>query len=299
MMLIARRGRDDVRVMLRYPESERRSLGSLEDMRIRTADGTEVPFSSVAIAEVGRGYSTIRRRDRERVINVTADVNRKVITPEALLAHIQKRMPALLLHHPGIGFSLEGEQRAHTEAAAGLFRGLVLALLLIYALLAIPLKSYSQPLIIMCVIPFSTVGAVLGHLIMGWDVVFFSVLGMVALAGVVVNASLVLVHFVNRTRDAGVPFLEAVSGAGVARFRPIVLTAVTTYVGLVPLMFEADPQATMLIPMAISLGYGVLFASVFTLYLVPSLYVILEDIRSRLASQAANTSPTKATAPGS
>lgn len=273
------RGRDDVRVMLRYPDSERRSLANLEDMRIRTADGTEVPFASVAIAEVGRGYSTIRRRDHERVINVTADVARGTITPEALLADVEKRMPALLLEHPGIDFSLEGEQQAHTEAAEGLFRGLVIALLLIYALLAIPLRSYSQPLIIMSVIPFGTVGAVLGHLVMGWDVVFFSVLGMVALAGVVVNASLVLVHFINRRREDGVPFLEAVSTAGVARFRPIALTSVTTYAGLMPLMFEANPQATMMIPMAISLGYGVLVASVFTLFLVPSLYVVLEDAR--------------------
>jgi len=276
------RGRDDVRVMLRYPDSERHSLANLEDMRIRTADGTEVPFASVAVAEVGRGYSTIRRRDHERVINVTADVARGTITPEALLADVEKRMPALLLAHPGIDFSLEGEQQAHTEAAEGLFRGLILALLLIYALLAIPLKSYSQPLIIMSVIPFGTVGAVLGHLLMGWDVVFFSILGMVALAGVVVNASLVLVHFVNRRREDGLPFLEAVSSAGVARFRPIALTSVTTYAGLVPLMFEANPQATMMIPMAISLGYGVLVASVFTLFLVPSLYVVLEDARTLL-----------------
>jgi multidrug efflux pump subunit AcrB len=284
------RGRDDVRVMLRYPEEERRSLGNLEHMRIRTADGTEVPFSSVAVAEVGRGYSTIRRRDRERVINVTADVDRAVITPEAMLGHVERRMPALLLHHPGIHFSLEGEQREHAEAADGLFRGLILAMLLIYALLAIPLRSYSQPLIIMSVIPFGTVGAILGHLLMGWDVVFFSVLGMVALAGVVVNASLVMVHFVNRHRELGAPFLDAVSGAGVARFRPIVLTAATTYVGLVPLMFEANPQATMLIPMAISLGYGVLFASVFTLYLVPSLYVVLEDVRKLVTGRSAPAS---------
>ena len=278
------RGRDDVRVMLRYPENERRSLGNLESMRIRTADGTEVPFASVARAEPGRGYSTIRRRDRERVINVTADVARGVVTPEALLANVQRRLPALLLDHPGVRFSLEGEQREHSEAAAGLFRGLGLAMLLIYALLAIPLKSYSQPLIIMAVIPFGTVGAVLGHLIMGWDVVFFSVLGMVALAGVVVNASLVMVHFINRAREGGASFLDAVSGAGVARFRPIFLTSITTYVGLVPLMFEANPQATMLIPMAISLGYGVLVSSAFTLYLVPSLYVILEDIRKLRSS---------------
>jgi multidrug efflux pump subunit AcrB len=272
------RGRDDVRVMLRYPKSERRSLGYLEEMRIRTTDGAEVPFASVAKAEIGRGYSTIRRSDRERVVEVTADVDRAVITPEALIARVQRQLPALLANHPGVNSSLAGEQREHGKALQGLLRGGILAALLIYALLAIPLHSYVQPLIIMAVIPFGTAGAIVGHLIMGWDVVFFSVLGMVALAGVVVNASLVMVHFVNLRRAQGVPFLEAVSTAGVARFRPIALTAATTFVGLVPLMFEANPQATMMIPMAISLGYGVVFAGAFTLVLVPCLYVILDDV---------------------
>ena len=272
------RGRDDVRVMLRYPLDERSSLGFLEEMRIRAADGTEVPFASVARAEMGRGYATIRRRDRQRVLNVTAEVDRSVVTPESVLAKVKAQLPAIIGRYPGVNFSLEGEQRAHGDAMAGLVKGFALALLLIYALLAIPLKSYLQPLVIMSVIPFGTVGAVLGHLIMGWDIVFFSVLGMVALAGVVVNASLVLVHYVNRRRDTGLEFLDAVHQAGVARFRPIVLTSVTTYVGLMPLMVESNLQARMLIPMAISLGYGVMFSSVITLFLVPCLYVILEDV---------------------
>ena len=274
------RGRDDVAVMLRYPEPERTSLGFLRDMRIRTPEGTEVPFASVAKAELGRGYASIRRRDRQRVVNVTAAVDRRLTTPESVLAAMERALPEILRPYPGVSYSLEGAEQEHADAVSGLYRGFGLALLIIYALLAIPLRSYSQPLIIMSVIPFGTVGAIIGHAIMGWDVVFFSVLGMVALAGVVVNSSLVLVHFVNRRRAEGLPLLQAVSEAGVSRFRPIVLTSVTTFVGLIPLMFEANPHATMLIPMAISLGYGVLFASAITLFLVPALYVVLHDVTS-------------------
>jgi len=274
------RGRDDVRVMLRYPESERGSLSFLEEMRIRAADGTEVPFAAVADAELGRGFATINRTDRMRVVNVTAEVDRAVTTPERVLARVAADMPTILARYPGIEYSLEGEQREQQVAADGLIRGTVLALLIIYALLAVPLGSYLQPLIIMSVIPFGTVGALLGHWIMGWDLVFFSMLGIVALAGVVVNASLVLVHFVNRERDTGAGLVEAVSRAGVARFRPIFLTSTTTFLGLVPLMFDNNIQARTMVPVAISLAYGVLFASVVTLFLVPSLYLTLEDLRA-------------------
>ncbi|MFP8877816.1 MAG: efflux RND transporter permease subunit, partial [Myxococcota bacterium] len=279
------RGRDDVRVMLRYPESERRSLGFLEEMRIRAADGTEVPFSAVAEAELGRGFATIHRTDRKRVVSVTAEVDRAVTTPERVLARVEEDLPAILARYPGVQYSLEGEQREQKIAAEGLVRGTVLALMIIYALLAVPLGSYVQPLIIMSVIPFGTVGALLGHWIMNWDLVFFSMLGIVALAGVVVNASLVLVHFVNRERDSGASIEEAVFSAGIARFRPIFLTSATTFLGLVPLMFEGNIQARMMVPMAISLAYGVLFSSVVTLFLVPSLYLILEDLRSALSQR--------------
>jgi len=288
------RGRDDVRVMLRYPDSERRSLGNLEEMRIRTSGGIEVPFSNVAGADLGRGYSTIRRSDRMRAVNVSAHVDRTVTTPESVLADLQRRLPTILEGFGGVSFSLEGEQRMHSEAAGGLVRGAVLGLLLIYALLAIPLRSYTQPLIIMSVIPFGAVGAVMGHLLMGWDVVFFSVLGIVALSGVVVNASLVLVHYVNARRAEGTPYIEAVSRAGVARFRPIVLTSATTFAGLVPLMFVGSLQTRMLVPMAISLAFGVLFAAIVTLFLVPCLYVILEDLghaRHRRSHRAAGEEP--------
>jgi len=272
------RGRDDVRVMVRYTEQERHSLGSLEDMRIRTREGVEVPFAAVADVSIGRGYATIRRTDRQRVVTVTADVDRGVTTPEAVLRDVQANLPVILADHPGVEWRLGGEQRERGDAMIGLRRGAVLALLLIYTLLAIPLKSYSQPLVIMSVIPFGAVGAVLGHLMMGWDLVFFSVLGIVALSGVVVNSSLVLVHMINRRRAEGHSLHDAVLKGGIQRFRPIVLTTATTYLGLLPLMFEAAVPAKPLVPMAISLGYGVLYASVMTLFLVPCGYIIMEDL---------------------
>jgi len=276
------RGRHDVRVMLRYPEDDRKSLVALESMRIRTRDGIEVPFAAVAEVELGRGFASIRRSDRMRVVSVTGEIDRTVTTPEAVLGRVQKQLPHLLEPFPGMTYRLEGEQREQAKAAGGLLKGVALAMLLIFGLLAIPLNSYSQPLIIMSVIPFGTVGALLGHYIMGWDVVFFSVLGIVALSGVVVNASLVLVHFVNRAREEGLDVRAAVLKAGTERFRPIFLTSATTFLGLVPLMFEASVEARPLIPMAISLAYGVLFAAVVTLLLVPSLYLVLEDLRSLL-----------------
>ena len=273
------RGRDDVRVMVRYPERERASLGDLEDMRIRTADGTEVPFASVARLELGRGYATIRRTDREQVVNVTADVDRAISTPEEVMGALQRvSLPRVLADHPGVSFGLEGEQEERIKAMGGLARGFGLALLVIYALLAVPLRSYVQPLIIMSVIPFGAVGAIVGHLIMGLNLVFFSILGIVALSGVVVNASLVLVHYLNRKRSEGVSAQEAASIAGMARFRPIVLTSFTTFMGLVPLMFLGGTAAFFMIPMAISLAFGVLFATVITLVLVPCAYLILEDL---------------------
>ena len=271
------RGKDDVRVMVRYPEEGRRSLGALEEMRIRTSDGTEVPFAAVADARLGRGFASIRRSDRRRVVNVRGEIDRSVSTPESVLADLEKDLPGLLSAYPGVEYEFDGEQREQRKAGSGLVQGFALALLLIYCLLAIPLKSYAQPLIIMIVIPFGAVGAILGHLIMGWDIVFFSVLGIVALSGVVVNASLVLVHSVNFRRAQGAEFIDAVLEAGIVRFRPIVLTSLTTFLGLVPLMFEPSVPARPLVPMAIALGYGVLFASTVTLFLVPSAYVILDD----------------------
>jgi multidrug efflux pump subunit AcrB len=273
------RGQDEVRVMVRYPESGRSSIGNLEDMYIRTPDGSEVPFLSVAGFEIGRGYSSIRRVDGRRVVNVIADIDRGTVSPEEVHAAIQQQiLPSLRDKYRGIEIGLSGEQEERMKAMTGLAYAAVLALVIIYALLAVPLRSYVQPLVIMSVIPFGAVGAIVGHWIMGQLLVFFSMLGIVALSGVVVNSSLVLVDYINRQRRDGVDMLEATLNAGVVRFRPILLTSVTTFVGLIPLMATASPATAFVIPMAVSLAYGILFATFITLFLVPSLYAIAEDV---------------------
>ena len=273
------RGQDDVRVMVRFPESERSSIGNLEDMYIRTPQGTEVPFYSVARFELGRGYSTIRRVDGRRIINVTAEVDRSRVSPEEIGSGITADvLPKLRAKYPTLSIGMSGEQEERTKAFGGLGRAAVLSLIVIYTLLAIPLRSYLQPLVIMSVIPFGAVGAIVGHWIMGYQLMFFSALGIIALSGVVVNASLVLVDYINRRRREGMPLDEAVLSAGVVRFRPILLTSVTTFMGLVPLMSSATPATRFFIPMAISLAFGVLFATFITLILVPALYKVAEDL---------------------
>lgn len=274
------RGTEDVRVMIRYPETERRSLGNLEDMRIRTSDGTEVPFAAAAEFTLGQGYSTITRINRQRVVTVRADVNRSMTTPEAVLNSLAaEALPRIVAGYRGVTYSLTGEQEERAESFGGMARLFPVALLIMYALLAIPLRSYLQPLIIMSGIPFGAVGAIVGHLMMGWSLTLPSILGMIALSGVVVNSSLVLVDYINRQRRTGVPVLNAVRRAGIVRFRPIMLTSITTFAGLTPLMLIDNPATAFIIPMAISLGWGVLFATVITLFLVPSLVLILEDLR--------------------
>ncbi len=273
------RGQDDVRVMVRFPEAERKSIGNLEDMYIRTPDGKEVPFYSVAKFELGRGYSTIRRTDRRRVVNVTADVDRSRIRPEEVLSSIDGTvLPELAKKFPGIRIGKAGEQEERNESVLALLQGALLSLVMIYALLAVPLRSYVQPLVIMSVIPFGAVGAIFGHWLMGVQLMFFSALGMVALSGVVVNASLVLVDYVNRRRRAGMSVDEALVTSCGVRFRAIILTSVTTFVGLIPLMSNQTPNTMPFIPMAISLAYGVLFATFITLFYVPVLYRIVDDL---------------------
>ena len=274
------RGRDDVRVMVRYPRDQRRSLIDLENMRIRTPGGGEVPFYAVAHVEHGRGYATIKRADRQRVINVTADIDRTRANANEILADLRRSfLPELLADYPGLSYDLEGQQREQKKTLNALARNGIFALVLIYALLAVPLRSYGQPLIIMAVIPFGLVGAIGGHLIMFMNLSMMSVFGVVALSGVVVNSSLVLVHYVNQRRSEGLPLTVAVRDAGAARFRPIILTSLTTFAGLTPLLLEGSVSAQFLIPMATSLAFGVVFASSISLFLVPSLYLILEDVK--------------------
>ena len=273
------RGAEDIRVMVRYPEAERRSLGDLEDMRIRAADGTEIPFAAVAEIELGRGYSTITRVDRQRVVTVRADVDRDVVTPEAVLRSLEADgLPRILSGYRGIGYSLFGELEQQNESFTGLINLIPLALLMIYALLAIPLRSYVQPLVIMSIIPFGVVGAVIGHLVMGWTIMITSIFGLISMAGVVVNSSLVLVDYVNRQRRLGVDVRDAVHNASIVRFRPILITSSTTFAGLMPLMLNNNPATAFFVPMSISLGWGVLSATGITLFLVPCLYMIVEDL---------------------
>lgn len=277
------RGRDEVKVMVRYPKAERESAGDLESIRIRLADGTEVPLARVATFEHGRGYSVIQRADRKRSIRVTADIdkgNPDANANEVVATLTSETLDELPKRFPGTTWAFQGEQRDQRKAMEELqFYGL-LALLGIYILLAIPLRSYTQPLIVMAVIPFGIIGAVAGHLLLGLELSIMSMCGIVALAGMVVNDSLVLVDYVNRMRAKGESLHEAALQAGRKRFRAVFLTTATTVAGLAPMVFETDIQGKFLIPMAVSLAGGIAFATVITLFLVPCVYLIMEDLRN-------------------
>lgn len=275
------RGDDDVRVIVRYPENERKSIASLENMRIRpnNTEQIEIPFSSVAEAELGRSFSSIVRIDRNRAINVTSDADKEKANLEAIKSDLVEQLDSIVARYPGMAYTLEGEAREQQEQMASLRIGGAIVFFAIYAMLAIPFKSYFQPLIVMSVIPFGLVGAVIGHIIMGYSLSMMSLFGMLALSGVVVNDSLVMVDYINKRRREGFTLREAVFTAGVRRFRAIILTSVTTFAGLVPMMFEKSTQAQFVIPMGISLGWGIIFATAVTLIMVPINYLFLEDLK--------------------
>lgn len=275
------RGKEEIKVMIRYPLEDRRTIGQLEQMRIRTNTGVEVPFSSVADIEIGEGLASIIRVDGQRSVTISADVNKDKIEPGKVSQDIQKNfIPELLARYPSVSSKLDGEAKQQADAQLGLLKGTFLSLFAIYALIAIPLRSYSQPLIIMSVIPFGVIGAIFGHFVMDLSLGLLSMFGIVALIGVVVNDSLVLVDFVNNARAAGVRVRDAAIDAGCARFRAIILTSLTTFFGLVPIMSETSLQAQILIPMAASIAFGILFSTVITLFLIPVLYVIGTDIKN-------------------
>lgn len=269
------RGRDELKVMVRYPAGQRRSVADLENMRIRTASGAEVPFEEVADVEFGRAFSTIHRQNRERVVTVSADLDPMQVQPGEVRTELAEEfIPELLSRYPGVEYRLEGASLEEQEFFYRLTVASIASMFLIYMLIAIPLKSYQQPLIIMSVIPFGLIGAAVGHLVLGMAISMFSLFGIIALAGVVVNDSIILVDFVNKARAEGMRAREAVVQAGVQRFRAIVLTSLTTAMGLVPIMLERSLQAQFVIPMAVSLAFGIVFATVITLFLVPSLYLM-------------------------
>jgi multidrug efflux pump subunit AcrB len=273
------RGRDDVRVMLRFPLSERKSIAKLNDMLINTPTGGKVPLSHVAILKPGKSPSAIKRIDRYRTVNVTADIDKNTTNMTILNADLNQFLTELMGKYPGVSYTLEGEAREQADSFNSLAWGLVFVFFIIYCLLAIPFKSYLQPIIVMSVIPFGAIGAIIGHWIMGMDLTIMSLLGLMALIGVVVNDSLVLVDFINAKVRAGDKVFDAVLIAAQSRFRPVMLTSLTTFIGLMPLLFEKATQAQFLIPMAVSLGFGIIFATFITLILVPVNYLLVEDVK--------------------
>lgn len=270
------RGRDDIRVMIRLPLDERSAIADLEDILISTPLGGNVPLSHVAKLIPDQSPATIKRIDLYRTVNVTADVEKSNTNMTVLQADLKAYLDELITHSPGVSHSLEGEAKEQRESFGSLGWALVFVFFIIYVLLAIPFKSYVQPLIVMSVIPFGMIGAIMGHWIMGMELTIMSLLGMLALVGVVVNDSLVLVDFINKKREQTNDLLEAVLIAGAARFRPVMLTSLTTFIGLMPLLFEKSTQAQFLIPMAVSLGFGILFATFITLLLIPVNYMLVE-----------------------
>jgi len=274
------RGSDEVNIKLRLPFDERRYQRDLEDLIILAPGGERLPLRQVAELKYGQSYSSIRRVDSRRIISVRALVDSGISNTGQVKRSLEEELlPQLIAKYPQLQYTFEGSHRAQTNTMAGIRQGGIVALVLIFSLLALQFRSYLQPFIIMAAIPFGFVGAVLGHLILGYNLSIISVLGLVALTGIVVNDSLILVDFINRGRNRGDATIKAVLESGVRRFRPIVLTTLTTFFGLLPMLFEQSLQARFLIPMAISLAFGVLFSTFVILILTPVLYVILEDIK--------------------
>ena len=276
------RGDQEVKVMVRYPRSERRSIGNLENMWVRTPDGRELPFAAVANYQLDRGYDSIQRVNGVRAITITAETDTLVVEPAQVIRQVNTTfMPQLQAKYTGITAGVTGSVREEMMAFDQILIGFAISLFGIYALMAIPLKSYIQPLIIMGVIPFGIVGAVIGHLVFDISLSSISMLGMIALSGVVVNDSLIMVDFVNKAVAKGATPSQAAIQSGAARFRAIMLTSLTTFFGLIPIVLETSFHAQMVIPMAVSMAFGILFATLITLILIPTLYVIADDVGSR------------------
>ncbi|MEL0006198.1 MAG: efflux RND transporter permease subunit [Luminiphilus sp.] len=273
------RGREDVKVMVRYPEAERLAIANLNDMYIRTPSGAEVPFEAVAAYRVEAGYQKLERLDRLRTLEVEADVEENGPAPRAIVESVfQDYLPKWQQQYPDLFVNLDGELQEEIEFREATVRLMTLAMMVIYALMAVAFRSYWQPVLILTAVPFGLMGAIFGHMLLGWQVSMFSIMGVTACAGVVVNDNLVLIDRINRLREEGLEVLQALLQAGEDRFRPIILTSLTTFVGLLPIMSETSVQAQFLIPMVTSLAFGVLFATGVTLVLVPALYLIAEDV---------------------
>ncbi|MDT8302347.1 MAG: efflux RND transporter permease subunit, partial [Sedimentisphaerales bacterium] len=286
------REREELRVMVRLPESDRRSLSGLEGLLIKAANGAEIPLNQAADIIEATAPVRIDRVDGGRVLNVTANVLQNMTNENKVLSALErKEIPDLLKRFPGLRYSFEGTQREQREATKNLSIGLTASLFAIFAIMASFLRSYVQSIIVLLTVPWGLAGAVLGHILLGFDLSIFSVLGMIALCGMVVNGGFVLAMTRNRYLARGIPVKEASIRAAERRFRPIFLTAITTFLGLGPMIFETNEQALFLVPMAISLGVGTLASTLVVLILVPVSFVILEELES-LKSQEVHSAKT-------
>ncbi len=273
------RGRHEVRLMVRYPKEDRHTLAGFNDIRVRTGDGIERPLTELADIEVVRGYSKINRIDQSRAVTITADVDETVGSAHRIVAALRDPklpdgLPEILADYPGIRVRWEGQQEQEEESMSSMFAGFAVAMLAMYVLLSIEFKSYIQPILVLLIIPFGMTGAIAGHAIMGLPLTIFSLFGVVALSGIVINDSIVLTDFINHMRRSGMSVRQALVQAGQRRFRPVMLTTVTTVGGLTPILMETSFQAQMLIPMATSIAFGEIFATILVLFLVPVFYSI-------------------------
>jgi multidrug efflux pump subunit AcrB len=281
------RTKEDVRVMVRYPKEERISVDNLSEMRVRTPQGGEVPFDTVADVQYEPGYLKIKRHNRKRILEISAEISPGSTSPGAIVSDIMRtHLPEFQERYPGLTMKLRGELKEENEFLSAMLIYMGLSMLIVYALMAIPFRSYFQPLLVLTAVPFGVMGAIFGHALLNWQISMFSLLGVIACAGVVVNDNLVFIDKINKLRDAGYGVREALLQAGEDRFRPIILTSITTFVGLVPIMTETNMDAQFLIPMVISLAFGVLFATGITLLLVPSLYLLGEQVSARLRGRS-------------
>ncbi len=284
--LRVQRGKDDIKVMVRYSEKERSQEASIDEMRIRTLDGREIPLLEVASLEEKRGYSVIHRSDRKRVITVISDIDEAVANARTIVADLKGGfLPGLMKKYPGVTFDLEGQAKRSKESLDSLKKGFLLAIMGIFLLLASQFRSYIQPVIIMIAIPFGLIGAIVGHYLMGLSFTIISIFGIVALAGIVVNDSLILIDFINAKVRQGDDPDQAVLMSGKDRFRPVILTSFTTVAGLFPLLLERSFQAQFLIPMAVSISFGLMAATFLTLLYVPALYMIIRDVVTLFAGK--------------
>ena len=286
------RGRDEVRVYARLPEDERNAITDIEAYRIRTPAGGDVPLRQVATLDTGIAPPVIRRNDGQRVVTVTADVDQAIITSgQANAILVDSVLPQLTAANPDLTYTMGGEQQQQLDSLGALYRGFAIAMLVMFVLLAIPLRSYTKPFIIMAVIPFGVVGVILGHLALGITFTTTAILGILGLSGVVVNDSLVMIDFIDQRLRDGAPARTAIIEGAKGRFRPIMLTSVTTFLGFTPLILEQAIQAQYLRPFAASLGFGIAITTAILMVLIPALYTIRLSFvdRSARAIPAAST----------